>query len=287
MTSDSYPSYTLQDPDSQAHLTVVPERGGMITQWQVAGQELLYFDKERFADPNLSVRGGIPILFPICGNLPDNTYTFQGQTFHLNQHGFARDLPWRVEDASANSLSLSLQSSDQTLAVYPFQFQILFTYRLVGSTLEIQQQFTNRSAETMPFTTGLHPYFLAENKQDLGFEIPADQGWDQKNQESIAFSGNFDFDRDEIDWALRPLLAPTATVRDDSRNLQIQISFAKDSIYSLLVFWTLKGKDYYCLEPWSGPRNALNTGDSLTHLPPGATLETGVTFRVDTPVTDS
>jgi len=26
-------------------------------------------DTERFKDPTLSVQGGIPLLFPICGNL--------------------------------------------------------------------------------------------------------------------------------------------------------------------------------------------------------------------------
>jgi galactose mutarotase-like enzyme len=272
----SYQTYTLHEPASQAQLTVIPERGGLITRWQVGGQDLLYLDEARFADPTLSVRGGIPILFPICGNLPGNTYTYQGQSFELKQHGFARELPWQVKAVDATQITLTLESNDQTLGVYPFQFQLEFTYHLVGSHLEIQQRVSNHSTETMPFSVGLHPYFLAPDKTQLEFEIPATQGWDQRTQEPVLFTGTFDLEQDEIDWGLRPLHGQTARVTD--RNRSRQITLTQDAFYPLLVFWTLKGKDYYCLEPWSAPRNALNTGDSLTQLPPGETLETWVRF---------
>lgn len=273
---EPYQALTLLDPTTGSRLTVVPERGGMITQWQAAGQEILYLDQARFANPSLSVRGGIPILFPICGNLPGNTYSHQGQTFELKQHGFARDLPWQVQAATEDSLTLTLQSNQHTLAVYPFPFQLMFTYRLLDNTLEIQQSFINRGSEPMPFTAGLHPYFLTPDKTQLTFDIPAAAGWDQRTQEPIEFTGSFDFNQDEIDWAFRPLSAQQATLSDTSRNLKITLTW--DSFYSLLVFWTVRGKDYCCLEPWSGPRNALNTQDCLTHLAPGETLETWVRF---------
>jgi galactose mutarotase-like enzyme len=51
-------------------LLVVPERGGLITGWRCNGVEWLYLDVQRFADPSKLVRGGIPVLFPICGGLP-------------------------------------------------------------------------------------------------------------------------------------------------------------------------------------------------------------------------
>jgi len=276
MPKPSDQALTLLDPTAGSRLTLIPERGGMITQWQAASQEILYLDQARFANPSLSVRGGIPILFPICGNLPGNTYSHQGQTFELKQHGFARDLPWQVQAATEDSLTLTLQSNQHTLAVYPFPFQLAFTYRLLDNTLEIQQSFINRGSEPMPFTAGLHPYFLTPDKTQLTFDLPAAAGWDQRTQEPVEFTGSFDFNQDEIDWAFRPLSAQQATLSDTSRNLKITLTW--DSFYSLLVFWAVRGKDYCCLEPWSGPRNALNTQDSLTHLAAGETLETWVRF---------
>lgn len=272
-----YDTYILTDQQAQSQLEVVPERGGIITKWQLQGQEILYLDAERFKDPNLSVRGGIPILFPICGNLPDNTYTEGEKQYQLKQHGFARDLPWQVIDQITNnlvSLTLLLKSNDQTRSVYPFDFELIFTYQLKGNTLEIQQRYTNHSSKPMPFSTGLHPYFLAADKNQLQFEIPATQSQDQITKQIQPFSGNFDFSRDELDIALKPITANSASITDTGRGLKLSITYSE--LYSTLVFWTIKGKDYYCLEPWSAPRNALNTGESLTKLAPGETLESFV-----------
>jgi galactose mutarotase-like enzyme len=257
---------------NQSRLEVVPERGGIITSWQVQNQEILYLDEERFANPQLSVRGGVPILFPICGNLPDNTYTLNDKQYTLKQHGFARDLPWKSTQDQVTpekaSLTLVLSSNEQTRAVYPFDFQLAFTYQIQGNTLEIKQQFTNLSTEPMPFSTGFHPYFLTVDKNQLKFEIPSQEYQDQITKEIHSFNGGFDFNRDEIDVAFKQLSGKSATVTDNARKLKLTLEY--DDTYSTLVFWTVKGKNYYCLEPWSGPRNAINTGEHLTVLEPQA-----------------
>jgi len=280
-SSQQYETYILTDQGASSRLEVVPERGGIITSWSLQGQDILYLDAERFTDPSLSVRGGIPILFPICGNLPNNTYTYKGEQYTLKQHGFARDLPWEVTNQVTNdlvALTLVLNSNDQTRAVYPFDFQLAFTYQLKGNTLEIQQRYTNHSTEPMPFSTGLHPYFFTSDKTKLEFEIPASQYQDQITKEVHPFSGTFDLSRDEIDVAFRQVNGSSASVTDTGRRLKVTLSYS--DLYSTLVFWTVKGKDYYCLEPWSAPRNALNTADHLTQLAPGASYEASVTLAV-------
>jgi galactose mutarotase-like enzyme len=37
------------------------------------------------------------------------------------------------------------------------------------------------------------------------------------------------------------------------------------------VIWTLRGRDFVCLEPWTCPGDALNTGAGLLFLAPGET----------------
>ena len=278
-----YETYILLDQQAQSRLEVVPERGGIITRWQVANQDILYLDEERFANPDLSIRGGIPILFPICGNLPDNTYTHQGKQYHLKQHGVARDLPWQVteektDDHSA-SITLVLNSNEQTFAVYPFAFQLTFTYQLQGNCLKIQQRYTNLSGETMPFSVGLHPYFSTSDKSQLELEIPGKEYQEQHSKEVYPFTGEFDYNTQEIDVAFTDVTENHCAIVDRQRHLKIQIGYSQ--LYSTLVFWTVKGKDYVCLEPWSAPRNSLNTGEKLTHLPPGSTMEAWVEMKVD------
>jgi galactose mutarotase-like enzyme len=263
LQEQQYKTYILTDESAGSQIEVVPERGGIITRWRIQEQEIFYLDTERFTHPDLSVRGGNPILFPICGNLPDNTYTHNGQQYTLKQHGFARELPWEVTEQKTEdkaSLTLVLNSNEQTKAVYPFDFQLIFTYELQGNTLAIRQEYKNLSSTPMPFSAGFHPYFLTGgDKNQLEFQIPSQQYQDQNTKEIHSFDGNFDFNRDEIDVAFKDLTSQSATVID-----------------SHLVFWTVKGKDFYCLEPWTAPRNALNTGANLTVVAPKASCTASV-----------
>jgi galactose mutarotase-like enzyme len=277
-----YKTYTLSDQSTSSRLEVLPERGGIVTSWQIQGKEIFYLDTERLTHPELSVRGGIPILFPICGNLPDNTYTYQGQSYTLKQHGFAREMPWEVVNQStqdAASLTVRLSSTPQTLVSYPFEFQVDFTYQLQGNSLKIVQEYTNLSDQVMPFVTGLHPYFAAPEKSQLRFEIPGTQYWDHRTQTTQPYPGTFDLEQDEIDVAFREVSSPSAAVTDLSQQLKLTLEY--DDHYSTVVFWAVKGKDFYCLEPWTAPRNTLVTGEHLLHVEPKATLKTTVGLMVD------
>ncbi|NUN64842.1 aldose epimerase [Pseudanabaena biceps] len=271
-----YNTYILSDDSAASQIEVVPERGGIITSWRIDEQEVFYLDTERFAHPDLSVRGGNPILFPLCGNLPDNTYNVDGTDYQIKQHGFARELPWTVVSQSNEGgaeLIVELSSNEQTKLVFPFDFQVIFTYILRGKTLEIHQEYKNLSETPMPFSAGFHPYFLCGDKNQIAVEIPSANYEDNRTKESFEFDGKFNFEQDEIDSVFGDLSSRSTSVIDNSRNLKITIDY--DDFFTYLVFWTVKGKDFYCLEPWSATRNALNTKKNLTVLEPNTSC-TGV-----------
>ena len=266
-----YKTYILSDKTAGTQIEVVPERGGIITRWLVQGQEIFYLDAERFTHPDLSVRGGNPILFPLCGNLPDNTYSVEGKPYTIKQHGFARELPWTATAQNTQdkaSVTVVLSSNEETKAVYPFDFQLAFTYELQGNTLVVRQEYKNLSSTPMPFSAGFHPYFLCGDKNQLEVELPSTRYQDNKTKEFHTFDGKFDFNQDEIDFAFGGLTSKSATVTDNSRRLKLTLDY--DDFSTWLVFWTVKGKEFYCLEPWSATRNAFNTGENLTVLAPGA-----------------
>jgi galactose mutarotase-like enzyme len=273
------PVYVLNDTDNHSSLTVFPDRGGIATSWRVGDRELMYLDADRFTDPTLSVRGGLPILFPICGNLPDNTYKIGDKQYSLKQHGFAREMPWQVTHQSTTtdaSLTVTLESTEATRQVYPFDFSVSFTYRLRGGELVIDQAYTNKSDTPMPFSTGLHPYFLAPDKQQLTFEIPGTSYQEKQTGEIHPFAGKFDFSQAEIDAAFTDVTGTVATATDAGQHLTLTMTSSEH--YRTIVFWTVAGKDFYCLEPWTAPRNSLNTGKDLLHVAPGQTLTTNITF---------
>ncbi|HAC65241.1 MAG TPA: aldose epimerase [Cyanothece sp. UBA12306] len=279
---EQYLTYILEDSEATSSVEVVPERGGIITRWKLKGQDIFYLDEERFTHPELSVRGGVPILFPICGNLPDDTYAHLGKSYKLKQHGFARNLPWEVTNQGTDdsaSLTVTLSNNDQTFQDYPFEFQVDFTYELKGNSLAIRQKYQNKSDKKMPFSFGFHPYFLLLDKSQVTFNIPGTEYEVNPSKEIHPYHGTFDFNQDEIDAAFKALTGASATMTDNQRNLKLTLSWS--DIYSTFVFWTVKGKDFVCLEPWSAPRNSLNTGENLTQVPPGETCEAVFEMKVD------
>lgn len=281
ITHEKYLTYILKDLTTNSRLQIVPERGGIVTKWSLQGQDILYLDEERFNNPNLSVRGGIPILFPICGNLPDNIFSYKNQNYCLKQHGFARDLPWEVLGQSTSDsakIILSLKSNSQTLEVYPFEFELIFSYELTGNKLIINQSYENKSAEVMPFSFGFHPYFSCFNKNQLHLDFPAHEYQSKTGDKTYPFNGQLDYELPEIDIAFTKLQGQTASFDDRQRNLKIILNYS-DS-FSTLVFWTLKDKDYICVEPWSSPRNSINTGEKLQYLQPQESCSATFTIEV-------
>jgi galactose mutarotase-like enzyme len=278
---EDYLTYILKDLESHSRLEIVPKKGGIVTNWIIQGQKILYLDQERFKNPQLSVRGGIPILFPICGNLPDNIFYYQDKQYILKQHGFARDLPWEVisqsTDTSAN-LVLSLKSNTETLKVYPFEFELKFTYKLKGNKLIIEQSYENKSSEKMPFSSGFHPYFYCSDKSKLKLEIPAVEYCTKSGNKTYPFNGKLDYSVEEIDIAFTKINKNQASFIDGKRNLKVNISYS--DLFSTLVFWTLKDKDFICLEPWSSPRNSINTGEQLNYLSPQEIYEAKIIIEV-------
>ncbi len=270
---EKYQTYILSDEKTQSRVEIVPQRGGIVSNWRIQGQDIFYLDKERFQDPSLTVRGGIPILFPNCGKLEEDIFKFN-KNYKLKQHGFARNLPWEVTDKGTEncaSLTIFLKSNDKTKAVYPFDFEITFTYELEGKTLRIKQIYTNKSKQIMPFSVGFHPYFWVRNKSQVVFDIPSNWYRPKGSKEFVRFNGHFDFSREEININFTNLSRNSASFKDPQRKLNVQINYT--DMFNTLVLWTVKGKDFICLEPWSATRNALNTQENLIYLYPGKSCE--------------
>ena len=59
------------------------------------------------ADPEIWGRHA-PILFPIVGRLKNDEYTYKGKTYHLGQHGFARNSDFEVENHTQESITFLL-----------------------------------------------------------------------------------------------------------------------------------------------------------------------------------
>jgi galactose mutarotase-like enzyme len=272
-----YPHWEFSDSTSGDLLRVVPERGGLISGWRCSGHEVVYLDLERFLDPAQSVRGGFPVLFPITGGLPDNRLPLPQGEFSLGQHGFARQLPWRMEPlADGRGIQLQLSDTPETLTAYPFHFRLSMEVRLAPAALEISTVVENRSSDVMPFSFGLHPYFNLSSLAAAQVEGLPPQCLNHLTMEEASTAAQMERLASGIDL----LVKPTGTVRlvDEAAgtSLELQLSHPLD----LVVLWTEPPRPMVCMEPWSAPRQALLSGDRRLELRPGTStrLETRYQF---------
>lgn len=276
---DVFEAYELSD--FRTKVRIVPDRGALVSHFEVDGASILYLDRATYADPSKNVRGGIPVLFPVCGPLREGSFQVDGMTYSMKQHGLARQLPWRMVGADTGecaALELELVSTPQTLSQYPFEFQVLFRFEVRDGRLLLRQTYRNRSQLEMPVQFGFHPYFQVSDKTQLRFDIPATRYLDNKTNKQGDFSNRFDFAQEEIDWTFPGLTSSRASVADRARGIQLELEY--DEHFPYLVFWSLRGKDFVCPEPWSAGRFAMNTGEGRSVIPPGGSLLADFSLRV-------
>jgi galactose mutarotase-like enzyme len=262
-----YPHWEFSDPSSGDLLRVVPERGGLITGWRCGGYERLYLDGERFRDPSLSVRGGMPVLFPICGGLPGGELPLSQGRFALPQHGFARDLPWGMRPLEdGRGVALELEHSAATLGLYPFRFHLQLEVRLGRRALEIGVEVQNRDVVRMPFSFGLHPYFRIADLATARVEgLPA-RGLDQLTGQDCDTGQQIDLMAEGIDLLTHPAEAVRLLDPSAGTALELQPSAPLD----LVVIWSDPPRPMVCLEPWTAPRGALVSGERRLELAAGS-----------------
>jgi galactose mutarotase-like enzyme len=246
--------------------SIVPARGALITRWRAGGKDRLYLDETTLADPTKNVRGGVPLLFPSPGKLADGRYVRAGKAGAMKQHGFARDLPWTVTARDEASATLALSSSPETRAVFPWEFALTLRVTLSAGGLRLALDVSNPGTEPLPFGFGIHPYFLVGDKARATISTAATRAFDNVTQTTGPFAG-FHLGNGETDLHLLDHGSTTSTLAlsNDER-----VTVRTSSEFGRWVVWTLPGKEFVCLEPWTAPGNALNTGEGLISLAPGS-----------------
>lgn len=101
-----------------------------------------------------------PVLFPIVGSVWESRYRVGGKEYQLGQHGFARDMDFTMVSSSQTEVRYRLESSEDTLAKYPYPFVLEIAYRLHGSSLDVVWEVMNPSDGDTYFQIGAHPAFF-------------------------------------------------------------------------------------------------------------------------------
>ncbi len=273
-----YEHWEYLDLESKNSLRIVPERGGVITSWICQGREMFYFDQYRFMDSSKSIRGGMPILFPICGDLPDNKFYHNNKEYLIYQHGFARNYAWELNLLNDNNgIIITLTDNKETLLSYPFKFSIEMEIRLVQNSLDILSRVTNKSTMDMPFCYGLHPYFFVNSLQNVNIYGLDEECIDQINMSKIKTNLQLQKLSEGVDFITKS--NNLCCLFDKVDNTVLELS--SEEPYGFNVIWTDPPREMVCLEPWTSPRNSLISQDNLILLSPGLTQNLRCKFTLN------
>ena len=250
--------------DEYNFINFSPSRGGLITKWVKNSENILYFDEERFLNKSQSVRGGIPILFPICGSLSESSF-FGENYIDLKQHGFARDIKWQFEiDSKRKILNLILVSNQLTKQYYPFDFKLNIQIVFGNNSLEFTIKIENFSRKKMPINFGLHPYFNISEFQKIEF---INYPLNCQNQKSNILEVS-DNSLRNIAHGVDLLMHSCGEISFKDLGLKRQITLINPYPFDLSVIWSDPPRKMICLEPWLSPRNSFIDGFRNVNLLP-------------------
>lgn len=268
---DKYLKYEFKNVEHGSWLTVIPERGGIITSMGIENREILYLDEKSLYQEKY-IRGGIPILFPICGRLENQKYSWNEQNYNMEIHGLARNYPWEVITCESNDeavIKLKLTSNDDTKKQYPFDFELIYTYILKENKLRIEQSYINSSTEEMPFYAGFHPYFKVAEKEKLEFNFDCTK-YLECDDMSVRAVSEIDMTGDSDGKILLDMKESDLSFYDPELKHEIKMIYSQDFKY--VVLWSLSEQDFICVEPWTAKPNAFNTKEDLLLIEPGETF---------------
>ena len=261
-----YSHFEYLDESTGNRLRIVPERGGLISEWLCNQKEVLYFDLERFQKQKESVRGGIPLLFPICGDLPDNRFLFESQEFFICQHGFARDLPWKIfSDQKKDCIRMTLEDTDTTKEVYPYSFKIDVDIKIIENKLELDIIIKNNSRIKMPFSFGLHPYFKIIDLSSLKVSGLSKDCTNHINMKPDSTDQLLSVLSKGVDF----LAKSSSLILLEDCNSGALVEIHKTESFEFIAVWTDPPRGMICIEPWTSPRGALINENRLLFLEPG------------------
>jgi len=211
-----------------------------------------------------------PTLFPICGQLYNGKYTYNGKEYKMGGHGFARKFEFALKAQTDRSLTLTLSVNEATKEIYPFDFELDITYSLDGNKLTVSADIKNNGDEIMPATFGAHPGFNIPMEDGLTFEDYYFEFSEEcyPNQltilENAMFAGTTEalllednkklrLNRElfAIDGIFMNRIANAITLKSDKSSRCVKLEYDG---FPYLGIWQQYGADtpFICVEPWCG-----------------------------------
>lgn len=236
-----------------------------------------------------------PVLFPIVGALNNGEYKYEGKSYPMGQHGFARDMEFTLKSQTNKEIWFSLKSDNGTLAKYPYEFLLEIGYELQETTLIVKWKVSSPSGKELYFSIGGHPAFrcpLAEDAKQPDYRL----WFDAKDkitagvlEDGLMSGKKADYElEDGCLWIGEHLFDKDALVVEDDQAHEVALMKPDGSRYLTVNFdaplfgiWSPPHKNapFVCIEPWYGRCDAADYAGTWEERKWGQHISAGETFE--------
>ena len=286
--------YTIENK----FLTVtINDLGAEVFSIKKDGREYLYNGNPKYWD------GRSPIMFPICGRLYGGAYTYNGNRYEMPIHGIVKTAQFSVSDKKNDQITFALNSNENTLEEYPFNFEFKVTYKLADNALITDFEVVNTDTKALPFSLGAHPGFTVPvggvgDFEDCFVEFSTPCPAKRVNFSPTCFLAGEDKLFGGEDFKTLPLnhslfdndaiflydTAKSVTLKSNKTDFSVKVDFDG---FKYLGFWHAPKSDapYVCIEPWTGIPSTDGIVDDFSTKKDFTFLDGGKTYTLSYKIT--
>ncbi len=270
--------------------------GGELVSYKLDGKEYVWEGIPEFWASHT------PVLFPTVGSTIDGSVKFEGVAYPLMKHGFARKKEFKLVEAAADKLVYLLTDNEETMALYPYKFNLYITHTITDEGFRTEFKVVNTDNKPIWFCIGGHP----------GFRCPMNEGesfsdyklvFEKVENTDVIYTTNYgggyidaalgavdklnntnEWDLCHDDYDVDVLL----TKKLDSRKVKLVHKVTGKGIefdfngFDALGVWTppKKKAPFVCLEPWNGLPAHLGETGNFEDKPYAIKLDVGKEYSV-------
>lgn len=244
--------------------------------------------------------GRSPVLFPAVCAIRDGKTIFDGVSYEMAKHGFARKNEFSILKSTDSAVTFELKDSAETLKSFPYHFSLQITHTLEENGFRTDYRVECQDKKPMVFCIGGHTGFRCPLKKgttfeeyELLFDAASEVLPYYTDSDGFFHRGDPSFDGPALEYGNRlPLryadFERDALVFEDLHSRKVTMSHKSEGPvfefrfegFPALGVWTppQKNAPFLCLEPWTGLGDDYNASGVFADKRYAVTLKPGEVF---------
>ncbi|MBQ2848027.1 MAG: aldose 1-epimerase family protein [Clostridia bacterium] len=214
--------------------------------------------------------GQAPVLFPVIGQLIDDKFRYNGIEYSMPKHGLARKMLFKVKECEGAKAVFSLESDENTLKSYPFDFELLVVFELKEKSLVNTMTVINKTKGEMYFSIGAHPGFNCKIGDVIEFEVPETLETERIDSDNLLIPEKFPVIKNSKEIVItEDVFKKDALILSGIKSKKLAIKGENEVEFTfgdcpVLGIWAKPGAPYVCIEPWYGINDNREVKEDLS-----------------------